>query len=68
MLHAYLHYVPNMCPQYEINPLKTIGNIDYTNSIPIVQTAAKKLSSKGHNSVKFNFNFIKTYHAHLQYA
>ena len=33
-LHAQLQYVHNMYTKCETDPLKTVGGVDYTNSIP----------------------------------
>ena len=40
--HAYLHNAPNMCTKFEINPLKTVGGVDYTNSVHVVPHSCPK--------------------------
>ena len=32
--HAHLQYVPNRYARFQKDPLKTVGGLDYTNSIP----------------------------------
>ena len=32
--HAHLHYSHNMYARFQSDPLKTVGEVDYTNSIP----------------------------------
>ena len=56
--HAHLQYVRNKYAWFQNDPLKTVGGIDYTNSI----------SSKGCNSVKINSSSTKNPLAHLQYV
>ena len=68
--HAHLQYIHNRNAKFSKDQLKTVGGVDYTNTIPY--TAKKKcrkwLSSKGQNSVKIYSSSIKTPHAHLQYV
>ena len=67
--HAHLQYVHNMYARFEKDPLKTVGEVDYTNSIPYnAKICLKWLSSKGRNSVKINLRSNKNPHAHLQYV
>ena len=67
--HVHFQYVPNMYAKFEKDPLKTVGGVDYTNSIPYnTKICLKWLSSEGRNSVKINFSSIKNPHAHLQYV
>ena len=67
--HAYLQYVPIMYARFEKDPLKAVGEVDYTNSIPNnAKICLKWLSSKGRNSVKINSRSNKNPHAHLQYV
>ena len=52
---------------FENDSLKTAEGVDYTNFIPYnVKSCEKLLSLKGHNSVKINFIFIETPHAHRE--
>ena len=67
--HAHLHYIHNKYARFQNDPLKTVGGVDYTNSIPYnAKSCLKWLSSKGCNSVKIISSSTKNPHAHLQYV
>ena len=66
---AHLQYVHYKYTWFQNDPLKPLGGVNYTNSIPNnAKNCLKSLSSKGCNSVKINSSSIKNPHAHLQYV
>ena len=67
--HAHFQYIHNKYGWFQNDPLKTVREVDYTNSIPYnAKSCLKWLSSKGCNSVKINSSSTKNPHAHLQYV
>ena len=58
-----------MYARFEKDTLKTVREVDYTNSIPYnAKICLKWLNSKGRNSVKINSRANKIPHAHFQYV
>ena len=66
---AHLQYIHNKYAWFQNDPLKTVREVDYTNSTPYnAKSCLKWLSSKGCNSVIINSSSTKNPHAHLQYV
>ena len=58
-----------MSTKFEKHLLKTVGEVDNTNSIPNnAKNCLKCLSSKDHYFLKINSKDIKNPHAHLLYV
>ena len=58
-----------MSAKFEKHPLKTVREVDYTNSISYsAKKRPKRLSLKGCYSVNINSSSIKNSHAHFQYV
>ena len=67
--HAHFQYIHKKYAWFHNDPLKTVREVDDTNSIPYnAKSCLKWLSSKGCNSVKINSSSTKNPHAHLQYV
>ena len=67
--HAHFQYIHNKYASFHNDPLKTVREVDYTNSIPDnSKSCLKCLSSKGCNSVKIISSSTKSPQAHFLYV
>ena len=62
-------YAYNICEKFQIDCLKTLGGVDYTNLLPNIEAQPENCPSpKCCNFVKNYFLACLKSHAHLQYA
>ena len=69
MSHAHLQYAYNTCAKFQIDCLKTLGGVGYTNLLPHIEAKPENcLSPKCRSFVKNDFLSCQKSHAHFQYA
>ena len=65
MSHAHFQYANNICAKFQIDCLKTLGEVDYTNLLPNIEAYPENcLSPKCRNFVKIIFLPAKS-HLHI---